>query len=444
MKFARVAPASVFALLLACGDDDGGSATASGGARIQTQLTAAGGAASNDKARLGTANLESLRYYITSISICESLEVQGSGYNNPTGCLELYKRELGALSYDLNGDWRPLADVARASDEGYVDLIGSRSALASQTPITHEHAHAYNYGIIGWALPVKVRASVPLSDGTTLYTHDGTTAFDTNPDGYRAYYTAPSTPLTAGPAQDAVVILPNGGNWFKFQTPLTITASDVEEKRAFVLDLVFNPQGIVNGIAAQGTQGNISQRAADGTRQFEITVPMLDLAPVPHRADQRVLRESYVGATSADGNAFDVRIELYSIDGEDTVYGADVKTLINGASTGVPPSIAKASFVDREADGSLSISSWKHTPVITGLRRGASSHVTLKCAEHTDRAGVEGGSAIVANRCPGATLDVVLTRVSRNVVEGSVPTAVGAGPVDAGTVSDAASLIDAH
>jgi hypothetical protein len=440
MKFAQVVRVSAFSLLLAhCGEDTGGGAGE--GARIQTQLTAAGGTPTTDKFRAGAATIESLRYYISTIMICESLDVQGSGFGNPQGCLELYKRDLGALSYDLNGDWRGLAELARASDEGYVDLIGTRSALASQTPISLEHAHAYNYGIINWALPIKVRASVPFIDGTTLYTHDGPTAFDTFPDGYRAYYTTPSTPLTSAPAEDAVVILGNGGNWFKFQTPLTITSADVEEKRAFVLDLVFNPQGIVNGY--EGTsQGNV--RSSDGSRRFDITVPMLDLAPVPHRADQRVVRESYRGATSVDGNSFDVRIELYSIEGEDAVYGADVKTLVNSASTSVPPAIAKASFVDREADGTLSLSSWKHTPVISGLTRTASTRVSLKCGQHSDRAAAEGGAAIVVERCPSATLDVPLTLVSRNIVEGSVPTAVGAGPVDAGTVSDAASVLDAR
>jgi hypothetical protein len=453
MKLNRVAQASALCVLLAhCGGDDG--AGGGSGARIQTQLTAAGGTSTSDKFRSGAATLESLRYYITTIMICETLDVQGSGFNNPGGCIELYSRDIGALAYGLNDDWRPLGDIARRSDDGFIDLVSasSRASLAGSTLLTHEHAHAYNYGIIGWALPIKVRASVPFTDGTTLYTHDGVSSFEAiGVDNYRSYFTAASTPLDRAPAEDAVVLLPNGGNWFKFQTPLSITPADIDERREFVLDLVFNPEGIVNGYAEAGAQGSLSQRGAAGSHVFDITVPMLDLAPVPHRADQQVVRESYRGTTQVDGSPFDIRIELYSVQGESAVYGADMKSLLNGASTQVPPQMAKASFVDQAADGSLSISSWKHTPVVTGLRRaaaiGGTAHVAVSCATHADRAAVEGGSAIVSNACPTPTIDVTLTLVSRNIVEGSIPTAVGAGPADAGLdggTVDASSLIDAH
>lgn len=458
----RLVGVSALALLLAhCGggdDDSQGTSGAKRGATIQTQLTAAGGAPASSiaKFRGGAATLESLRYYISTIMICESLEVQGSGFGNPQGCVELYKRELGSLAYSTGEDWRPLGDIARASDEGFVDLISasSRATLASSTVLTQTDAHAYHYGIINWALPIKLRARVPLANGTTLYTHDGVSSFETiGADNFRSYFTAPSTPLDRAPAEDAVVILGNGGNWFKFHTPLTITTDDIEEKRAFVLDLVFNPEGIVNGFADSVAQGNLSQRNGSGQHVYDISVPMLDLAPVPHRADQQVVRESYRGSSTVDGTAFDLRIELYYVDGDPSraIYGADVKTLVNPAATQVPPSISKASFVERAADGSLTFSSYKRTPTLTGLQQvatvGATTRVQVTCGEHTDRAAAEGGTAIVAARCPSPTLDVTLTLTSRNVVQGSIPAAVGAGPADAGTdggVADASSLLDAR
>ena len=48
-----------------------------------------------------------------------------------------------------------------------------------------------------------------------------------------------------------------------------------------------------------------------------------------------MLRESYRAAMNLDGNAFDVRIELYSVEGDPdgTVYGVDAKTLVTLDST---------------------------------------------------------------------------------------------------------------
>ena len=109
---------------------------------------------------------------------------------------------------------------------------------------------SYNYGIITWSLPIKVKATLPLGDGTFLYTHDGETLSETiGNDNFVRYYTKASSSLGVGPAEEAVVLLGNGGNWFKFQNPLTVTSADVEERRQWVLDLVFNPEGIVKGFA---------------------------------------------------------------------------------------------------------------------------------------------------------------------------------------------------
>ena len=37
------------------------------------------------------SELESLRYYISSIMLCESLETVGTAWGNPSGCLTLYQ-----------------------------------------------------------------------------------------------------------------------------------------------------------------------------------------------------------------------------------------------------------------------------------------------------------------------------------------------------------------
>jgi hypothetical protein len=399
--------------------------------------------------------LESLEYYIYSVQICESLTPSGSGFNNPTNCLELYSGDRSVLSYDLQGDWTALADAARAREAGFVNLLDptSRATLRGTTPLQVEHVHAYNYGIITWSLPIKVKATVALGDGTFLYTHDGPTRVQTiGADNYQDYYTAPNSELDVGPAEKAVVILGNGGNWFKFQHPLTITQADIDEKRQWILDLVFNPEGIVKGFSGDGTtRSNIREQPEAGPILRGINVPMLDLAPVPHRASEQVMRESYLAHLNVSGNVFDARIELYSVDGDtsQSVYGVDVKSLVSRDGTSVPPDLAKISSISVENDGTLSFRSFTGSPVISGFHRVAdelgTTHASILCATHDNRAGAEGGAAMVLDACPSESVDAVFTLVGRRNLDGDIPLSLDtsdagpapsdAGPADGGPVS---------
>lgn len=402
--------------------------------------------------------LASLSYYIYSVSICESLQPSGSGFNNPSGCIDLYSGDRSRLSYDpSSGDWSALADEARASDSGFVDLIDptSRATLGSTTALGAGDARSYHYGIITWSLPIKVKATIPLGDGSFLYTHDGTTTYQTiGADHFKDYFTAPATPLDVGPAEKAVVILGNGGNWFKFQNPLTVTQDDLDQKRQWVLDLVFNPESIVQGFSGDGsTGGNLREQNEAGTTVRAINVPMLDLAPVPHRADQQVQRESYLAHVALGAQAFDVRIELYSVDGDptQTVYGVDVKTLVSPGSQSVPPPISKISALASETDGSLSFKSFSDVAIIQGFRRVAdeygTTHATLLCSHYGDAAAGNGGAAIVSDNCESSSVDATFTLVGRRTLDGEIPLglAADAGPDAAPPLADAggAAVTDA-
>jgi hypothetical protein len=400
--------------------------------------------------------LESLEYYSYSVLICESLTPSGSGFSNASGCLELYSGDRSVLSYDLDGDWTALADAARARETGFVNLLdpGSRAALSGTTPLQAEHVRSYNYGIITWSLPIKVKATVALGDGSFLYTHDGPTRVQTiGVDNHRDYYTAPNSELDVGPAEKAVVILGNGGNWFRFQNPLTIRQADIDEKRQWVLDLVFNPEGIVKGFSGDGTtRSNIREQSEAGPSLRGINVPMLDLAPVPHRASEQVLRESYLAHLNVSGNVFDARIELYSVEGDpnQSVYGVDVKSLVARDGTSVPPELAKISSISTETDGSISFRSFTGAAVISGFHRVANelgtTHASLVCATHDNRAGAEGGAAMVLDACPSESIDAIFTLVGRRNLDGDIPlslessdagpAATDAGLADAGPVSD--------
>lgn len=418
-------------------------------AHIETRVISSAPERSMLKMRGGAASaseLESLRYHVRSIRICESLETQGSGFTNAKGCLDLFRGDESTLQYQPGDDYRPLAAAARAREAGFIDLMSesSRARLSQEVPLTSEHVRSYHYGIITWALPIKVRASAQLSGGPRLYTQDGEARYETvGADGFRSYFTEAATPLDRAPAEDAIVLLPNGGNWFKFQSPLVISAEDIASGTEFLLDLVFNPEGIIKAFEGEGLRVNL--RAPPGAAVARgFTVPMLDLAPVPHRASERVVRESYQGELALGSDAFDVRIELYLVDGDasETVYGVDVKSLVTSRTKAIPPEIMKVAFVERAADGSLTLSSFNRSPIITGLKRGASvgPSAQVVCGTHADRAAAEGGAAIIVESCPARAIDVKLVQVARTVIEGSVPVGIRDGGTDASISSlDASS-----
>lgn len=385
------------------------------------------------------ATLSSLKYYVRSIQVCESLVVQGSGFNDAAGCLELYRGNHDVLAADLSGDWAPLAEQARAIDEGYVDLMSSdsRGSLTRSTTLREQDVRSYNYGIITWALPVKVEAEIQLGDGSSLFTHDGVTTSEIiGTDNFRNYFTRAATSLLEPPAEEAVVLLGNGGNWFKFQQPFEITREDVTQGRDWVLDLVFNPEGIIKGYEGAYVNGNLREEDPMGTPIRGITVPMIDLVPVPHRASDHVVRESYSAEVEFGTHAFDVRVEVYSLEADPnrTILGVDVKTLVNESSNEPPPDAAKISRVDTDAEGNLTFGSFNDSPLISNFVRlpevGDSHVARIACATHADRAGAEGGALIVVSSCPASSLDVQFTLVSRARLDGSL--SFGGGDVDAG------------
>jgi len=315
--------------------------------------------------------LESLRYYVRSIRMCENLVTHGSGYDNAENCLSLYAAPT-QLDYDSFG-----AEQARVHPELYTDLLDPTSvaSLGQTVALDAEALGAFNYGIIDWYRPVIVRASVELDTGsgsaTTLHTRDGVVIEGTNT----------VDDLTVGPASDGVAMLNNGGTWFRFQRPFEVTQADLDGGTQFALDLVFNPDRIISGMSC--TTRTVSFGDSHGRGIF---VPMLELSPVPHRAGQATTRESY--AIHVDGTSlpspFDLRLELYGVESDPnrTVYGVDLKGILAEGST-FEPMAQKVSFVVEDAAGGLEFQDYEGRPLIAGLVRqtevGAGGTLVLPC-----------------------------------------------------------------
>ncbi len=324
------------------------------------------------------AELESLRYYISSIMLCESLETIGTAWGNPTGCLMLYEAD-DVRDYGSFG-----ADEARANPQLYVDVLdpAALAALDPQLVIGPDAVRQYNYGVINWFRPVMVRASVTLDAGggdpVTLFTSDGNVVED---GMFAGSFTNEIVDLTSGPASDGVAMLSNGGNWFKFQHPFEITQADLDAGTSYTLDLVFDPDRIVSGMHC--TTRGTAFKDENGRAIF---VPMLELSPVPRKADDTTWRETYLIHVDDPSltSGFDLRLELYSRTGdpERTIYGADLKGLI-AADTTNEPLAQKVSFVVDDGAGLLELQDYAALPMLTGLARldevGDVGTVTIPC-----------------------------------------------------------------
>lgn len=341
--------------------------------------------------------LSSLQYYIRSIEICENLTVNGTAFSNPQNCLTLFdKGPNGGYEYTPGNDYSQLATSARSDTTNFIDLMSSsRSNLNTAVYLQRSHVRSYNWGVINWYPPVKFKASVPVNDvvgstTTTYKTHDGTTTF-VNSNFFRTTTTAN---FTSGVAEDAVVLLTNGGSWFKFQSPLPITNADIDSGTQFVLDLAFNPEGLVKAYATGvSSRSNVLRDASAN----EMNIPYLEMAPIPHKSNQTATREAYVfdstTASPAVSDNFNLRFDLYYITGESTktIYAVEAKTLyrmvgIQSGSFTITDvmDFPKISYVTENPDGTLNFKIYDESVVIQDFSRktsnGASGNATIKCS----------------------------------------------------------------
>ena len=357
------------------------------------------------------AGLISLKYYIKSITICESMETSGSAFSNPEGCLELYAGTQEDPLYTIanDGDLATLGDIARGSDEGFVDLMDetARATLSSGKTLTSDDVRSYNFGFITWYVPIKIKAEVDMGDEGIYRSLDGTTATADIDQG--PITTAEEDFTAAAEAEEAVVVLNNGGSWFRFQNPFVISQTDIDDNTQFSLDLAFNPEGLIKGYSAgMGGCGGCILVDSIG---HQLLVPMLDLTPVPHETSQNVLLETYVATVQTGADNFDIRLEFYSVedDPDRTIYGVNTATLINEDTTTAVSPFPKVSFIETGEDGTLELQNHNGSegPLISGLERltevGTSSIATLHCDDAST------GGFVVDSCSDGDTKEITFT-----------------------------------
>jgi hypothetical protein len=308
-------------------------------------------------AGVGEAAPEKLEYFITNLRLCESVETNGTAFNNTQGCIDIYNNQ--SVDYDSYGFAEARADNTPGH---YFDLMdpSTTSALSQSVPV---QAGSYGWALATWNRPVRVQASIPLAGGGSLYTKDG----EPGQNG-----TVTTQDLHTGPSELAITDLSNGGTWFRLQSPFVIPDSGA----SYTLTLAFNPDRLMKASASDASNASIQDTTA---ARAGIYVPMLDLTPVLHRSDEQVRKETYLLTGQAQ---FTIRLELYSMetDPAKTIVGVDVKTLYTGATTLNLMHPARVSFLSSALDGSTTFEIWDHSPMIQGFTGSATGGtVTVDC-----------------------------------------------------------------
>jgi hypothetical protein len=300
---------------------------------------------------------------------------------------------------DMGGDFNTLP-IARARDAAwrphFIDFCDQTDIqrLATSNPFTERDTGDYHWVVVNWAPWFRVRATIPLAGGDTLYTHDGDVTRHAWPNSTDAYYyvTRAAGSLLQGPAEDAVVQKNNGGTWFRFLRPLRLTEADLDTTslipdttgfdstgapivrqipsgRWNVL-LVFNPKDLLFGGHDDSSQTNNTRdiRSADSSAYFN--VPFLKATAVPYREGEAVMRETYEFSVTVSqpwaSGTYGMRLELYLIG--DNVVAATVLSYPTDGSFS-PPEVPVIFYAEEESGGALDLQNYERSAIFDGFLR---------------------------------------------------------------------------
>lgn len=328
----------------------------------------------------------SAKFRVSGISLC------GQASTTDDSC----KQNPWTLYHDGSKDtsaYDNFIPSVALSFNGWIDFLdkNSRAKLASTATYSSEHVGQYEAVLVHFYRSFVIKASVPMNDGTTIYTKTSSNFRDNGKTGLSVTYeNVADGKMTTPPAEDAVFFLPNGGKTFFLQSKFTITEDDVRNKVPYKMLLAYDPNGIIKG---QGTS-KIASAAdwlsgqVDRTNGYMISAPFIEFAPVVARASETIMKESYMlyfagnasATPPAPQSAFGVRLTLYYVKEDATqairgattalVYTADTDNAANFNTVGALKKITA------NADGSLNFYSGASLPVLKDFKRLSSKTET--------------------------------------------------------------------
>lgn len=352
-------------------------------------------------------DLKSLKYYITSIVLCEELEIQGTGFSGSRGCVPIYENmPAGAPDYNSYMVTQAQADT---SPDHFVDLMTSEGRATLRQPISVElpiseratsdadggasdedagappERRGLRYGLINFYRPIKVKAQFPLLDGSNYIRTRAVTRVNTDPSdgpGGQTQRVEIGDSLS-GPTEETTYMLNNGGAFFVFQQPFVVTQAEAAAGVTINVDLVFNPDSFGQAHDQANCRNEPFVAICDPTNDIMIDMPYVRMSPVPRKQGEKTRKETYLLSYDTGSK---LRIELYynDADPEAGIQGVDTAIIYDESATHSVNNVIASNFVAQtgrvtRSDASVTLEDYRHMPNLTGLRRRQDGTATIHC-----------------------------------------------------------------
>lgn len=368
-------------------------------AKIQVTPNVVAGSA-GVAARVGSPSahtLTSLKYFISGIQLCQDVELMGTGWNNPKGCIELYRNPSGTQPDYMT--YTVAEAMADTTPGHYIDLMSPAGQAELRRPVTLEVPvadptdpegsldGAYRFGIIGFYRPIKVTAEFPLATdpGTYFRTRSVTHVnVGTTPDGRFNTNRVEIGDTLSGPTEETTYMLNNGGTVFTFQKPFVVTQADLDAHAEIKMDLVFNPDSFGQAYETQEdcTQSQYSA-VCDPTNRVVIDMPYVRMNPVPRKTGEHTRKETYL--LDYDGPT-KLRLELYYNDGdpEASIQGVDAAVVYAPTSDHPNNVVIASNYVSQTGSvtsgtADVTLMDYQHAANLEHLVRRTDGTATVHC-----------------------------------------------------------------
>lgn len=287
------------------------------------------------------AELESFQVAIGMVLLARDITISGSAWGNPTATPPLY---------DAPESWtQDLITAGNALDASndpyYIDFMTAAglSRLSTSAKFQEGNLGDYNFAIVNWSMPFRVRAAIALGDGQTVYTKPA--VHDSSRGG-----SVSTSSMMSGPAETAVAVKQNGGAWFRFLRPLTISAADL------------NTTELVHDTTRRDSLGNV----------IDTLVPagLLSMLLIFNPDGFLTAWDSTVSGGEHQSG------DLMGPGGiGDNIVAASLRGLVGPAGE-IPVEPEKIFFVVDGAGGTLTAQSHDRTAIVDGFRRLAAAGAT--------------------------------------------------------------------